>query len=581
MNLRRPRSNGPRGKHESQAARTPPVTSSSNGIDPRDMETERKQTHRQLQLLIPMPQGLAATQSPAPLSALVEPPNATGVADSAVEPASESGNPNQSQQLPPVLNTNSNDDYSPPVNQYTSPSLTVPSVVTGTGTPSQPEQPISDSNAATLGTEPAAPSDSAASNNSDTLVGAGSPTPPPPLIPTGTAYGSANAPAVPSYGAPTAGMAQQPLNPVPTNGQLQPSNAASTGMTPGSPGAMPGAPSLPGSLPGTPLPGSPAGTPLPGSPAGTKLPGSPAGTPLPRSPVGTPTPGSPAGTPVPGSPSGTPLPGSPAGTPLPGSPAGTPLPGSPVGTPTPGSPAGTPLPGSPAGTPVPGSTLPGSTLPGSPAGTTPGSTPGVTGTTSGTPLSGTVPGGTPYYYHSSQQGQTPQTQPGDANSVPPPKVLPEGFPLDPSARPGPATNSKDSNRPPAFPATQSAKNPKKFQCKSTTTAEKLYCRVSSNVSAKPGEFAILFLMLAVLCVCRKRLFGNDQDARGEYRSVAHHYADVAFDDTFDDEVSSGDNDEYMSDDEEEGWSNGGKHVIEMKTLESEKNGGLTLEEMNG
>jgi hypothetical protein len=89
-------------------------------------------------------------------------------------------------------------------------------------------------------------------------------------------------------------------------------------------------------------------------------------------------------------------------------------------------------------------------------------------------------------------------------------------------------------------------------------------------------------MLAVLCVCRRRLFGNsEQDARGEYRSVAHHYADRSFDNTFSDEVSLGDNEDYMSGDEDEGWSNGGNHVIEMKTLESESNGGLSLEEMNG
>jgi hypothetical protein len=88
-------------------------------------------------------------------------------------------------------------------------------------------------------------------------------------------------------------------------------------------------------------------------------------------------------------------------------------------------------------------------------------------------------------------------------------------------------------------------------------------------------------MLVVLCICKKRLFGDGgEDARGEYRSVAHHFADVGFDDTFDDDVSAGENGDYMSD-EEDGWSNGGKHVIEMKTLDSEANGGLTLEEMNG
>jgi hypothetical protein len=124
---------------------------------------------------------------------------------------------------------------------------------------------------------------------------------------------------------------------------------------------------------------------------------------------------------------------------------------------------------------------------------------------------------------------------------------------------------------------------KKARCNRSSVSGKLYCRVSSNVSDNPGVFLALILILALLCYCRKRLFGSsDQDARGEYRSVAHHYADRSFDNTFDDNVSLDDNDGYMSGDEEEGgWSNGSNHVIEMKTLESEQNGGLTLEEMNG
>jgi hypothetical protein len=107
--------------------------------------------------------------------------------------------------------------------------------------------------------------------------------------------------------------------------------------------------------------------------------------------------------------------------------------------------------------------------------------------------------------------------------------------------------------------------------------------VSSNVGENPGVFLALILILAMLCYCRKRLYGrSDQDARGEYRSVAHQYADRSFDNAFDDETSLDDNDGYMSGDEEEGgWNNGGNHVIEMKTLDSEQNGGLTLEEMNG
>jgi len=153
------------------------------------------------------------------------------------------------------------------------------------------------------------------------------------------------------------------------------------------------------------------------------------------------------------------------------------------------------------------------------------------------------------------------------------------------SRPRPAPKHAKSHD--ANPTKTAATGP--ASCESNSLVGKLTCRLSSNANDHPTVFFTLLVALVLLCLCRRRLFGHtgQQDAtaaRGQYRAVADHYADIAFDDTFEDDFSAGDeNEDYMSDDDdEEGWSNGGKQVIEMKSLGTdEPNGGLTLEEMNG
>lgn len=492
MNLRRPRS----GKDESHLSRTP-MTKGSNGIDPREMKTEQKQTHRQVQLLVPMPQGLAATQSQSPALAEASASDPTDglIPDSTGAPASESEDPNLSQQVPPASDTNAAGVDSAPLinqtqNQNTSSSSTVPTVATGTGTLSQPQQqeptiPDSNVNAAALGTDLTDQLEPSTSTDNSFIAGL------PPTVPAST---NVNAPAVPSYGAPPTSVAQQQLNPIPANGLM----------------ATPSAESTPETTPGT--------TPSYGAPTSSmeqqQLNPAPANEQMPSynaAPAPAPTQGSTPGT----RPS--------------------------YGTPT-SSMAQQPF---------------------KPA---------------------TTYGQKPPYHAVSQPGKSQGSTPGTTSGTQLPGPTPiNKLPLDPSTHPRPAANPKNPNRPPVSPGTQSANTTKKAHCNRSSLAGKLYCRVSSNVSENPGVFLVLILMLAVLCYCRKCLFGSsEQDARGEYRSVAHHYAHSSFDDTFDDEVSNGENEGYNSGDEEEGgWSNGGNHVIEMKTLDSEQNGGLTLEEMNG
>jgi hypothetical protein len=88
-------------------------------------------------------------------------------------------------------------------------------------------------------------------------------------------------------------------------------------------------------------------------------------------------------------------------------------------------------------------------------------------------------------------------------------------------------------------------------------------------------FAVFFLYCFRRCLCA--CWFRKYDERGEYRAVAEHFG--GFNDTaFDDEYSFNE-EEYDDDDVEDDWSSGPKRAIEM--VEKERNGGLTLEEMNG
>ena len=88
------------------------------------------------------------------------------------------------------------------------------------------------------------------------------------------------------------------------------------------------------------------------------------------------------------------------------------------------------------------------------------------------------------------------------------------------------------------------------------------------------------LILSVLCAWRFKSRQADI-TRGEYRAVAAHYADNGFDNAFADDFSAGSYDDDVVEEDDDGWSGTNKRSIEMKTLEQEENGGLTLEEMNG
>jgi len=72
-------------------------------------------------------------------------------------------------------------------------------------------------------------------------------------------------------------------------------------------------------------------------------------------------------------------------------------------------------------------------------------------------------------------------------------------------------------------------------------------------------------------------------SRGQYRTVANHYASNTYDDTFADDLSDYEDDmdgDGDDDDSDFGSYNNGNGKIEMKDLEKDR-GRLSLEEMNG
>jgi hypothetical protein len=115
----------------------------------------------------------------------------------------------------------------------------------------------------------------------------------------------------------------------------------------------------------------------------------------------------------------------------------------------------------------------------------------------------------------------------------------------------------------------------------------------------PYSFYASMTLFAVILVwffqrgCRRCCSGgrnSPQDAasRGEYRAVAAQFARSGFDNTFSDELSDdGEGGLVDSDDddftlEDPTWNKSGRRVLEMGTFRSnERNGGLSLKEMNG
>jgi hypothetical protein len=109
--------------------------------------------------------------------------------------------------------------------------------------------------------------------------------------------------------------------------------------------------------------------------------------------------------------------------------------------------------------------------------------------------------------------------------------------------------------------------------------QKTSCQVASTIrdhqvffGAGVGALLLLcFLRCVYVCCCRSR-----RDDRGEYRAVAARFGNDD-DNAFDDAASEGSF--YDEDSEEDDWTSGHKASLEM--VSRERNGGLTLEEING
>lgn len=89
-------------------------------------------------------------------------------------------------------------------------------------------------------------------------------------------------------------------------------------------------------------------------------------------------------------------------------------------------------------------------------------------------------------------------------------------------------------------------------------------------------------LLPLLLICCWRRYCSKTDARGEYRAVAAQYGDINFDNTFSDTYSDDeDEDGFGNGDVEDSWGKSGRRTLEMSSIGKERNGGLSLEEMNG
>ena len=94
--------------------------------------------------------------------------------------------------------------------------------------------------------------------------------------------------------------------------------------------------------------------------------------------------------------------------------------------------------------------------------------------------------------------------------------------------------------------------------------------MTHSIQTNPVAWALAVMAVLLICYCRfcRRRAVDDS---GEYRAIAASMTD----DAFHDDYSFGENDEYMSDDEE--YGNGG--VIQLSSLD--KDHGLALDELNG
>jgi hypothetical protein len=107
-------------------------------------------------------------------------------------------------------------------------------------------------------------------------------------------------------------------------------------------------------------------------------------------------------------------------------------------------------------------------------------------------------------------------------------------------------------------------------------------RTSCQIAAVIRGHAVFFgvLLSALLLLCGLRCFCVSRQRRrddlGEYRAVAAKFGS-AQDTAFDDAASEGSY--YDEDDEDDDWTSGHKANLEM--VSRERNGGLTLEEING
>ena len=96
------------------------------------------------------------------------------------------------------------------------------------------------------------------------------------------------------------------------------------------------------------------------------------------------------------------------------------------------------------------------------------------------------------------------------------------------------------------------------------------------ICSHPMGIMLVLVFGILLCIWRCHAQKRREDmTRGEYRAVAAHITDNAFDNTFADDYSynDDDDDEYDSEEDEFGWSGGKRHVIEMKKMGDDEHSG--------
>jgi len=108
----------------------------------------------------------------------------------------------------------------------------------------------------------------------------------------------------------------------------------------------------------------------------------------------------------------------------------------------------------------------------------------------------------------------------------------------------------------------------------------LSCKGLGVLNSHPLLYIFLLMIISMLCMILRRACSrrHQRDPRGEYRSVSRMLASNFDTDLSDEEMN------YYTSDEEDGAADGGwsrKGSIELGSIGSEANDGLTLEEMNG